>query len=129
VLKNAIDWASRPHLSGALLDKPVAAVGTSSGRYGGEWALDDTRKTARIAGARVLDDIVALAVPAAAARFAATHPADDDKSPPRCSTSWWRWPQPPELLLRRLGGGDAHNANDDPIPTGGRLERPEAPRR
>jgi NAD(P)H-dependent FMN reductase len=79
VLKNAIDWASRPHLSGALLDKPVAAVGTSSGRYGGEWALDDTRKTARIAGARVLADIVALAVPAAAERFAATHPADDDE--------------------------------------------------
>ena len=79
VLKNAIDWASRPHLSGALIDKPVAAVGTSSGRYGGVWALDDTRKTARIAGARVLDDIVALAVPAAAERFAATHPADDDE--------------------------------------------------
>ncbi|HTH89859.1 MAG TPA: NAD(P)H-dependent oxidoreductase [Mycobacterium sp.] len=78
VLKNAIDWASRPHLSGALIDKPVAAVGTSSGRYGGVWALDDTRKTARIAGARVLDDLN-LAVPAAAERFATTHPADDDE--------------------------------------------------
>jgi len=78
VLKNAIDWASRPHLSGAIVDKPVAAVGTSTGRYGGVWALDDTRKTARIAGARVIDDLVDLAVPAAAERFAATHPADDD---------------------------------------------------
>jgi NAD(P)H-dependent FMN reductase len=56
----------------------VAAVGTSSGRYGGVWALDDTRKTARIAGARVLDDLN-LAVPAAAERFATTHPADDDE--------------------------------------------------
>ena len=78
VLKNAIGWASRPFQGGAIVDKPVAVVGTSNGRYGGVWAHEDTRKTARIAGARVLEDI-ALSVPGAAERFATTHPADDDE--------------------------------------------------
>jgi NAD(P)H-dependent FMN reductase len=77
VLKNAIDWTSRPFANGAILHKPVAVVGTSGGQYGGAWALEQTRKTARIAGAQVLDD-VALAIPHAGERFATTHPADDD---------------------------------------------------
>ena len=77
-LKNAIDWISRPFRSGAIVDKPVAVVGTSGGQYGGAWAHDDTRKTARIAGAHVLGN-VALSVPLAAERFGATHPADDDE--------------------------------------------------
>jgi NAD(P)H-dependent FMN reductase len=78
VLKNAIDWISRPYQAGAIIDKPLAVIGTSNGRYGGVWAHDETRKSARIAGARVLDDI-ALSVPTAAERFATTHPADDDE--------------------------------------------------
>ena len=78
VLKNAIDWISRPFQHGAILDKPLAAVGTSNGRYGGVWAHEDARKAARIAGAKVLDDIT-LSVPRAAERFATTHPADDDE--------------------------------------------------
>ena len=53
-------------------------MGTAGGRYGGAWAHEDTRKTARIAGAHVVDDI-ALSVPLAADRFATTHPADDDE--------------------------------------------------
>jgi NAD(P)H-dependent FMN reductase len=77
-LKNAIDWTSRPFHSGVIVDKPVAVVGTAGGRYGGARGHEDTRKTARIAGAHVLDDI-ALSVPRAAERFASTHPADDDE--------------------------------------------------
>jgi len=77
-LKNAIDWTSRPYQDGAIVDKPVAVVGTSGGRYGGAWAHEDARKTARIAGAHIIDDI-ALSVPLAAERFATTHPADDDE--------------------------------------------------
>jgi NAD(P)H-dependent FMN reductase len=77
-LKNAIDWTSRPYQSGAIVDKPVAVVGTAGGRYGGARAHEDTRKTAGIAGAHVIDDI-ALSVPLAAERFATTHPADDDE--------------------------------------------------
>jgi NAD(P)H-dependent FMN reductase len=77
-LKNAIDWTSRPYQDGAIVDKPVAVVGTAHGRYGGVWAHDDTRKSARIAGARVLDDI-ALSISATGDRFADTHPTDDDE--------------------------------------------------
>ena len=77
-LKNVIDWTSRPFQSGAIVDKPVAVVGTAHGRYGGVWAHEDTRKAARIAGGRVLDDI-ALSVPGSGERFATTHPADDDE--------------------------------------------------
>ncbi|WP_299559625.1 NAD(P)H-dependent oxidoreductase [uncultured Mycolicibacterium sp.] len=57
VLKNAIDWVSRPYGNGALKDKPLAVVGTALGRYGGVWAHDDTRKSFGIAGARVLEDL------------------------------------------------------------------------
>ena len=78
VLKNAIDWTSRPYQAGAITAKPLAVAGTSTGRYGGVWAHDDTRKTAGIAGARVLEDI-ALAVPGAAERFAIVDPLDDDE--------------------------------------------------
>jgi NAD(P)H-dependent FMN reductase len=77
-LKNAVDWISRPFKGGVIIDKPLAVVGTSHGRYGGLWAHQEARKTARVAGAHVLDNI-ALSVPFAAERFATTHPADDDE--------------------------------------------------
>ena len=57
VLNNALDWASRPFGVGALKDKPLAVVGTSVGQYGGKWAHDDARRSAKVAGASVLDDI------------------------------------------------------------------------
>ena len=57
VLNNAIDWASRPFGDGAIKDKPLAVVGTAVGQYGGRWAHDDTRKSARVAGAAVVDEI------------------------------------------------------------------------
>jgi len=76
LLKNAIDWLSRPFGAGAITGKPVAVVGAAYGAYGGVWAHDDVRKSAGIAGAVVVED-VALSVPASAARFAETHPAED----------------------------------------------------
>jgi NAD(P)H-dependent FMN reductase len=57
VIANAIDWASRPFGTGAIKDKPLAVVGTAVGQYGGQWAHDDTRKSARVAGASVVDTI------------------------------------------------------------------------
>ena len=57
VLNNAIDWASRPFGEGAIKGKPLAVVGTAVGQYGGQWAHDDTRKSARVVGAAVIDDI------------------------------------------------------------------------
>jgi NAD(P)H-dependent FMN reductase len=57
VIKNAIDWLSRPFGDGALKGKPLAVIGGSYGQYGGVWAHDDTRKGFGIAGASVVDTI------------------------------------------------------------------------
>lgn len=62
VMKNAIDWLSRPFGDGALKDKPLAVIGGSFGRYGGVWAHDETRKSFAIAGPRVVESIK-LSVP------------------------------------------------------------------
>jgi NAD(P)H-dependent FMN reductase len=62
VLKNAIDWFSRPYGQGALQDKPAAVIGAALGQYGGVWAHDETRKSIGVAGLRVVDS-VALSIP------------------------------------------------------------------
>jgi NAD(P)H-dependent FMN reductase len=62
VLKNAIDWLSRPFGDGALKDKPLAVVGAAGGQYGGVWAHDETRKSFGVAGPRVVESIK-LSVP------------------------------------------------------------------
>ena len=64
VLKNAIDWLSRPYGNGALNDKPVAVIGAALGQYGGVWAHDETRKSFGIAGPRVVESIK-LSLPSA----------------------------------------------------------------
>ncbi|MBO0865947.1 MAG: NAD(P)H-dependent oxidoreductase [Mycobacterium sp.] len=74
VIKNAIDWLSRPFGNGALQDKPVAVIGGSYGRYGGVWAHDETRKSFGIAGARVVDAIK-LSVPFGS--LEGRHPRED----------------------------------------------------
>ena len=65
VLKNAIDWLSRPWGNGALKDKPLAVIGAALGQYGGVWAHEETRKSFGIAGPRVVDSIT-LSLPVAA---------------------------------------------------------------
>lgn len=57
VLKNAIDWLSRPWGNGALKDKPLAVIGAAQGQFGGVWAHDETRKSFGIAGPRVVESI------------------------------------------------------------------------
>jgi NAD(P)H-dependent FMN reductase len=74
VLKNAIDWLSRPYGAGALGGKPLAVVGSALGQYGGVWAHDDTRKSFGIAGANVIADIV-VSVPGAV--FDGRHPGEN----------------------------------------------------
>ena len=76
VLKNAIDWLSRPFGAGAFTGKPVVVVGTAYGQFGGVWAQDEARKAVGIAGGTVLED-VKLSVPGSVVRFAETHPVDD----------------------------------------------------
>jgi len=67
VLKNALDWASRPHASNVLRGKPAAVVGASTGMFGAIWAQAETRKVLSTIGARVLDR--ELPVPEGAERF------------------------------------------------------------
>jgi chromate reductase len=55
VLKNALDWASRPFPDSALRGKPVAVVGASTGLFGAVWAQAETKKVLGIIGADVLD--------------------------------------------------------------------------
>ncbi|WLP90052.1 NAD(P)H-dependent oxidoreductase [Gordonia sp. NB41Y] len=57
VLKNAIDWLSRPYGTGAIKDKPVGVVSAALGQYAGTWSREDTRKSVGIAGGRVVEDI------------------------------------------------------------------------
>ena len=56
VLKNAIDWLSRPYGAGALAGKPLAVLGTTPTPYGGKWAHADVRRSATVAGAVVVED-------------------------------------------------------------------------
>jgi len=58
VLNNAIDWLSRPYGQGAITSKPFAVLGATPTPYGGKWSHDDARRSARIAGADVLDHVV-----------------------------------------------------------------------
>ena len=55
VLKNALDWASRPHADNPLRSKPAAVVGASTGMFGAVWAQAETRKVLSTIGARVID--------------------------------------------------------------------------
>jgi chromate reductase len=60
VLKNAIDWASRPLATNPLRNKPVAVIGASTGMFGAVWAQAELRKVLGATGARVTE--VELAV-------------------------------------------------------------------
>ena len=55
VLKNALDWASRPFPDNSLRGKPVAVIGASTGLFGAVWAQAETRKVLGIIGADVID--------------------------------------------------------------------------
>jgi chromate reductase, NAD(P)H dehydrogenase (quinone) len=56
VLKNAVDWASRPFPDNALRDKPVAVIGASTGLFGAVWAQAELRKVLQHIGADVLEE-------------------------------------------------------------------------
>lgn len=61
VLNNALDWLSRPFGAGAIVGKPFAAIGATPTPYGGKWSHDDARRSAGIAGAHVVADLVVSA--------------------------------------------------------------------
>jgi chromate reductase len=61
VLKNAVDWASRPVREAALTNKTVSVIGASNGQFGAMWAQADLRKVLGVAGARVVGDELPVA--------------------------------------------------------------------
>jgi chromate reductase, NAD(P)H dehydrogenase (quinone) len=66
-LKNALDWASRPHATNPFQNKPVAVIGSSAGVFGAVWAQAELRKVLATMGARVVE--VELAVGRAHEKF------------------------------------------------------------
>jgi chromate reductase len=67
VLKNALDWASRPLMTNSLRFKPVAVCGASTGAFGAIWSQAELRKVLASMGARVVEG--ELAVGHAPSRF------------------------------------------------------------
>ncbi|WP_067573736.1 NAD(P)H-dependent oxidoreductase [Nocardia acidivorans] len=76
VLKNAIDWASRPYAAGVLKGKDVAVISASISSNAAKWSHDDAVKALGVAGANVIEE-ASLNFGAIGSRFAQTHPADD----------------------------------------------------
>jgi chromate reductase len=68
VLKNAIDWASRPPLASPVAGKPVAIVGASTGRGGTARAQEQLNAALEYSRATVLEQPEVL-VPEAFMRF------------------------------------------------------------
>ena len=60
VLKNALDWASRPLADSPIRNKPAAVLSSSTGMFGGVWAAAETRKVLGALGARTLEETVAV---------------------------------------------------------------------
>jgi NAD(P)H-dependent FMN reductase len=57
VINNAIDWLSRPYGAGAIVGKPLGAIGVTPTPYGGKWAHEDARRSAKVAGAHVVEAV------------------------------------------------------------------------
>lgn len=55
LLKNALDWASRPLMTNSFRYKPVAVAGASTGAFGAVWAQGELRKVLAAMGARVVE--------------------------------------------------------------------------
>ena len=74
VLKNAIDWASRPRGDSPLAGKPVAVLSVSPSPRGAQWAREEAEKVLRVAGAVPLAE--SLGVPSVHAALVEGHVTD-----------------------------------------------------
>jgi chromate reductase, NAD(P)H dehydrogenase (quinone) len=79
VLKNAVDWASRPLLGSPLAGKPVAIMGASTGRGGTARAQEQLRAALEFSRANVLNEPEVL-VPEAYMRFDEQGRLTDDET-------------------------------------------------
>src|SRR3954451_1086361 len=59
-LKNALDWASRPHGLGPIAGKPVAVVSSSPSPFGATWAGEQLRRALTLSGALVVGEELAI---------------------------------------------------------------------
>ena len=59
-LKNALDWASRPHGLAPVVAKPAAVIGASPTSFGAAWAQEQIRRALMLSGAMVLDAELAV---------------------------------------------------------------------
>ncbi|TSE00983.1 NAD(P)H-dependent oxidoreductase [Skermania sp. ID1734] len=75
VLKNAIDWLSRPFGAGALAGRHVAVISASPSPNGAAWAQADTAKAVGVARGVVHDDL-GLTVGKTIEKFGAEHPRE-----------------------------------------------------
>lgn len=76
VLKNAIDWASRPYGAGAIKGKPVAVISASISPNAAQWAHGDTVKAVGVAGGNVVEAAHAH-FGVIGERFGSAHPRED----------------------------------------------------
>jgi chromate reductase, NAD(P)H dehydrogenase (quinone) len=81
VLKNALDWASRPPGESVLDGKPAATLGASPGRFGSARAQADVRKVMTSIGAVVAEK--EFAVPRAHEVFDPEGRVVDEETEPR----------------------------------------------
>ncbi|GAB2639121.1 NAD(P)H-dependent oxidoreductase [Nocardia goodfellowii] len=76
VLKNAIDWASRPYGAGSLKGKPTAVVSASISSNAARWSHGDAVKALGVAGGVVVESAHAH-FGVIGERFASAHPRED----------------------------------------------------
>jgi chromate reductase, NAD(P)H dehydrogenase (quinone) len=76
VLKNAIDWASRPRGSSPLEGLPVAVLSVSPSPRGAQWARQEAEKVLTVAGAVPL--AASLGVASVQTALVGGHVADPD---------------------------------------------------
>jgi NAD(P)H-dependent FMN reductase len=60
VLKNAIDWASRPRGASAIAGTPAAVLAASGSPRAAQWAREDAVRVLTVAGADVIEDTVGV---------------------------------------------------------------------
>jgi chromate reductase, NAD(P)H dehydrogenase (quinone) len=60
-LKNAMDWASRPHGMAVLVGKAAAVVSASTTPFGAVWAGEQLRRALTLSGAQVAERELAIA--------------------------------------------------------------------
>ena len=60
VLKNAVDWLSRPRGASAIADKPAAVIGASGSPRAAQWARENAVRALTVAGADVIEDTVGV---------------------------------------------------------------------